>query len=392
MDEKRFESRKGIKEMTDDFKRKLELYEKGQLEGEELVSFEEELAKLELYHDFLGENKQTEQPHLDERRQKGVLRRSKWKARLQTALTVLGLFFILAVVSSVITGAYYMWGSPSRVDVFRSVIDQTLTVTDPYGELGGTSSGSNIFFNMDMTRDLNKKVGKERFQVGELEIPFFFSLMGVPEIKTSHTESRNQPAFTYPGTDGHGMSDWERLEHLPEGTVVSTYVSFRELLSTADVFQYLSENDIDITWFAVDTGGTEEDDGVVWAPVGFPESPIWHEDDFTKTSHEQEGRGLFGKTVSESATSPEYKEGNTDILHEQFLKTLAFLKKHEKKANRLYNGGKLHLEKRIDYLETNGIKHYGVVATGPTREMLKLKDAEWISAIEIDEVGFWNWD
>ena len=50
------------------------------------------------------------------------------------------------------------------------------------------------------------------------------------------------------------MSDWKRLEQLPEGTVVSAYVSFAELLETEVVFQRFEGKDIDLIWLAVDFG------------------------------------------------------------------------------------------------------------------------------------------
>lgn len=66
------------------------------------------------------------------------------------------------------------------------------------------------------------------------------------------------------------------------------------------------------------------------------------------------------------------------------------MKQHERKANKLYNGD-LNLENRIDYLTENGFYHYGIVITGPTKEVLSLKDEPWIHHIEIDEVSLWNW-
>lgn len=43
-------------------------------------------------------------------------------------------------------------------------------------------------------------------------------------------------------------------------------------------------------------------------------------------------------------------------------------------------------------MEEHGINHYGVVITGPTEEILKLKKESWIKEIRIDEIRFWNWD
>ncbi len=70
---------------------------------------------------------------------------------------------------------------------------------------------------------------------------------------------------------------------------------------------------------------------------------------------------------------------------------LLIIIEHERKANYFYFG-KLDLSKRIDYLETNGFKHYGVVITGPTKEILKLREEPWVGDLKVDEVSFWNWN
>ena len=123
----------------------------------------------------------------------------------------------------------------------------------------------------------------------------------------------------------------------------------------------------------------------------FQTVPIWHDDDMILDSREEE-KGLFGsRIVSEGHSSPDYSEDDQEIFHKQFLKTLNFLKDHERQANKLYFG-ELDLSKRIDFLEKNGVKHYGIVITGPTKEVLKLKEEAWVGDLEVDEVGFWNWN
>ncbi|NEU29224.1 hypothetical protein GN156_00300 [bacterium LRH843] len=381
--------------MSDEFKKRLEAYENDLLKGKELEEFEEELAKLEQYQEYLEINDESRNaPQINEEKQKKILRSSKWKARFQTAFFAFSMLIIVTVVSIVLTAIYYSWGEPDRIDVFRTVIDHTLTVTEPYGDIGGTNSNSKSFFRMEMTRNLNKRVGREQIKVGEMKVNFLFSLMGFPERNDLGKISQDQPAFTYPGSGDRGMSDWDTLANLPEGTVVSAYLSFNELMDTNEVFSHFSGKDLDIVWLAVDTGveGIDgRDHGVIFDPVGFPSYPIWHEEDMKLDFREEQKGFLFGKIVSEGHSSPEYNEGDSNVLHTQFLKTLMFLEKHEKKANKLYSGHRLNLGERIDFLETNGIKHYGVVVTGPTKEVLELRDEKLISSVEVDEVEFWNW-
>ncbi|MGE7604174.1 anti-sigma factor [Peribacillus sp. NPDC097675] len=376
--------------MSEDFKRKLEAYNKGKLSGPEKVEVEKELDKMEKETE-MEENKGFNKM---DKKQKKILKRSKWKARVQTVCVVLGLFLVFSIVTTILTGVYYSWGKPDRVDVFSNVIDNTLTVTDPYGEIGGTSSNTNAYFGMEATRDLNKLVGNETIKVGEIKTDFLFSMMSYPEREDFGKVSETTPGFTYPGVGERGMSDWDKLEKLPEGTVVSAYLSFSELAETGDVLKRFEGKDMELVWLAVDTGFEAKDEnpeGVIFEPIGFPSYPIWHDDDMILDSKEEE-KGLFGtRTVSESHSSPDYDEGDQEIIHKQFLKTLYFLKKHEEKANKFYFGN-LNLSKRIDYLEHNGFKHYGVVLTGPTKEVLKLKKETWSKSIEVDEVSFWSWN
>ena len=78
-----------------------------------------------------------------------------------------------------------------------------------------------------------------------------------------------------------------------------------------------------------------KDEGVILEPIGFPSYPIWHADDMILDSREEE-KGLFGsRIISEGHSWPEYTVGDHEVLHEQFLKTLTFLKDHEQKANKL---------------------------------------------------------
>ncbi|WP_280771772.1 anti-sigma factor [Salipaludibacillus daqingensis] len=384
--------------MSDEFKRKLAAYEKGELSDAELDAFEQELEKLEMYQEHLEENESpgSNGSKINEKKQQKILKRSKWKARLQTAFFAITMILALTIVSSILTSVYYSWGTPDRVDVFRNVIDHTLTITDPHQTFGGTSTNTTPFFGLKATRDLQKNVGHETVKVGEMEVNFLFSMMSHPEREYSGERTQNRAVFAYPDGefDLDSASEWNKLDKLPEGTVVSAYVSFEELLETEDVFERFENMEMDLTWLAVDTGveATEEwNQGIVDNPIGFPSFPIWHEDDMILDSREQE-QGLFGsRTVSETRSSPDYTVGEGEVLHEQFMKTLFFLEDHETKANNLVSGG-LKLSERISYLENNGFFHYGAVITGPTKEVLTLQEEAWVEALQVDEVSLWNWN
>src|SRR5690625_1611739 len=156
--------------MSDEFKRKLDAYEKGELSGSELEAFEQDLEKLEQYQAVLENDdvKDKENSDPEEKKQRNILRRGKWKARFQTAFYALIIIIFITIVSSILTNIYYTWGSPERMDVLSDVIDHTLTVTDPYGGSGGTSINAGPFFNMTATRDLKKRIGDDTIKEGEM--------------------------------------------------------------------------------------------------------------------------------------------------------------------------------------------------------------------------------
>lgn len=417
--------------MTEDFKRRLAAYEKGELSGDELIAFEKELEKLEHYQDILeigdngkdpgttlktlNDNKNQNDPkntnteqskhqksgrtysekHFwqDDQKQRKILRKGKWRARIQTALFAIVLLILVTIVSSILTALYYEWGS-SRGEIYRDVIEYSMTLTNPYGSIGGTGANVKPFFGMKVERDINKQVGHDFIEVGTIEVNFILSLMGHP-IETYHSKQyQDQPLFFYPGEDNNEFeSDWERLEKLPEGTVASAYISFTDLVDTGTAFDYLENKDLELIWLAVDSGVELDDewyDGVVFHSFGFPAYPIWHDDDFVLVSREEQKGFLRSEIISEGYSSPEYEVGDYDILHTQFLKTVNFLKKYERKAEKFFYGD-LGLAERLQYIEKNGIKHYGFVITGPTKEILTLKDEPWINVMQIDEVELWNW-
>lgn len=383
--------------MSEEFKRKLDKYEKGELIGQELEVFERELEKLEEYQSILEDRpvkptKTSKELSISNRKQHRIVRKGKWRARFQTALTALGIFVLFTILSSILTSVYYSWGQPDRSDEFREMIDHTLTITNPYGSHGGTSTGTKPYFGLEAVRDMNKEIGNESIKVGEVKVNFLFSFMSYPERTYIGKESQSQPLFIHPESTGSVESDWNKLEKLPEGTVASAYVSFTELMESKEVEQLFTGEEMHLIWMAVDTGmDLEEEIDLVLDPIGFPGYPIWHEDDMIKQSHEVE-EGPFGsKVVSESFSSLPYNEGDQEMLHNQFMKTLNFLKEHENKADKLYDGN-LKLEERIAYLENNGIFHYGAVITGPTKAILKLQNEPMVAELLVDEVEFWNWD
>lgn len=375
------------------FEEKLQAYEKGELTEEERKAFEKELDTLE--NIFENGEKQNNNNSFNKKEQK-ILRRGKWKARIQTTFFVFIIFIGVLFISMIGTGIYYSWGTPDRSEIIMNVNDYTSALTDPYGSLSYSSAQGGLFFGLDVETTKRKQVGDEIFEVGQSKSSFFFSyLRGQDDTLFTNANSAS-PGFYLPGEEEAQYSDWEQLENLPEGTVSSAYISFNEFLETDKVFELFDNYNLEILWFGVQKGDMSDEYEIdfISSPdpffFGFPASPIWLEEDM-HTVERQEEKGWFGSgTVSETSSSPTYEYGDSKILHEQFFKVLHFLSNHEKLANK-YVWDDLHIDETIQYFEENGINHYGVVVTGPTKELLKLRENDEIYALQLDETRLWNW-
>jgi hypothetical protein len=377
--------------MNDDFKRKLDMFDKGEMTEEEKIEFEKEMDTQE---------KQWMKPSMDKNKQWKILRASKWKARIGTALTVIPILLLVMMVSSFVTNIYYHGFSTglsedyTRSQKLADVINFSQLITDPFADKYSIDTEVGTFFNMGITMELRKQVGKEFYTVGEMDVDFLFSKMGDVEKKYYGKDENSQVQFLHPSFlkeyPSESTSEWERLEMLPEGTVATAFITFDEIMSTEKVFEHFQGKDLDLIWFPVDIPN-DRDDYYPISNIGFPNYPIFHSEDWTLTSRAEE-RSLFGSTITEGRSAPEYKEGDTDMLHKQFKKTLQFLKDYQKEFNQIQvMHNDIKLNHVISYLEKNEISHHGVVITGPTKEVLSLKEEDWVGAIHIDEVALWNW-
>ncbi len=51
----------------------------------------------------------------------------------------------------------------------------------------------------------------------------------------------------------------------------------------------------------------------------------------------------------------------------------------------------LNLDKRYEYVKDNGVKVYGIVITGPSKELLKLQNSPHVRYATLGDIEVWNW-
>ncbi|SES94795.1 Sigma factor regulator N-terminal [Salinibacillus kushneri] len=352
---------------------------------------------MEVYQSYLDEElgEKKEKTLSNSQNYQKILRKGKWKARITNAGTAIGILILIAFISSIINVILYSWGDPDRIEVYNDVIKSTLAVTQP--NIDARSGGSSVgYFFLNNKRDLKKRIGNEYEKVGSFEMNFLY---GIPLFEPIVEKDINQnPMFYYPVKDValEDKQEWSRLEHLPEGTVVEAFVSLDQPYSTEDLLSLLENyQTIEPVWFAVETGIEKEEaeqkgPGATEA-IGFPSQPIWHPEDLNVMSRKTEDTGFFSRVTSESGSLPPVEEyGSAELRNENFMHTLELMADHKGMVKQVARLNDLRLDERIHYLNNEGVHIYGIVITGPTKEILELKGENWITNLTIGEVRLWN--
>ncbi|MDQ0059751.1 anti-sigma factor C-terminal domain-containing protein [Paenibacillus harenae] len=182
-----------------------------------------------------------------------------------------------------------------------------------------------------------------------------------------------------------------KLSMLPEGTVAEVYVSFDRMYTTDEAPILFEGKDMKPVWLAVYTGEAgEEGTAIVSAPVGFPTQPMWHAGDGVTTVSNV--KKFLWRTV-EKGTVTSYPSiesyGSGVARNDNFLSTLRLLSEHKEITN--YYTSFFEVDRVLEYVEENGVSIYGMVVTGPTKELLALKDATFVNYMHVGEVRLWNW-
>ncbi|MCR8645910.1 anti sigma factor C-terminal domain-containing protein [Paenibacillus sp. N1-5-1-14] len=393
--------------MTDDFKRKLQDYKNGTLKEGEQADLEQQLEKMEIYQAYFDEMLEGEEDNLTaesgrmtereakmHKREARLLRKGKWRNRVGTALTLVCLYIGVTIVSGIGTSLYYTTGDPDLGDVNRDVVESAFAVAYPNVTVH-LSSNTGAYFNMNINSKMTKRVGDEYLEVGNFSGSFLFNWLRLYDFAWSDNEAVRSAIFQFPGSSElNSDQEWNRLDKLPERTVTEAYVSYNRLYTTDEFLQQFTGKQLEPVWFAVDNGDHAEGHdpgGVIGDPIGFPSMPVWHPDDGEILNRETPRKGLFSSSGTSTTRYPAIEQyGSGQLRNDNFIKTLRILDQHKSLADRLIHA--VDITQSLAYVEKHGVNIYGAVVTGPTKEVLKLKNDPAVSSIRVGKVTLWNWN
>ncbi|PLT28780.1 anti-sigma factor [Peribacillus deserti] len=308
---------------------------------------------------------------ITEESQRKIVQTGKNQAAKMNIMISLALLLLIIPILTLATYAYYAIGGEG--DKLIEIADKTLYITEPNMSLEEMKIENEFgLFSMDIHYDVFKRIGNAEYKIGNQFIHFGLDQPNFPinefylERPLPENPYKQENEFlSHPNARILPGSDWGILKGLPDGTVSEVYVSLSSL-QNPEKFEETLPDYTELVWVAVDTGMEEkmiDSEGKLITPIGYP----YQED------------------------PDNWSPFNGDEVNsKQFIEALDFLEKNEETAVKIARAKTLCIKQRSDYIKKHGIKIYGAVVTGPTKELRLLEKMQEVRSIKVGEVKLWN--
>lgn len=309
----------------------------------------------------------------DQSKYQKVIRKTIFTSKWKLICATLTMILLFVPTSFMITFMYYAFGTSSTT--LMDVASKTLYVTEPNTSLEEIEFDMSFTpFSMKLAFEQYKRIGEEDYKANTYDLRFFLGSLSKKEVTTSlervapkHPTETN-PWLIHPENKNLELDtgrEWRVLDGLPDETVVEAYISFYDLMTVKEAEKAMPN--VDVVWAAVDTGVDKTNlskDGDVVSPIGYPVQP-------------------------DNSTWSPFRDASSN--EEVFMDILKNIEKHEELATEISSAKNLALPERIAYIEKNGVKTYGVVVTGPKKDVLALEKMNIVRTLKVGEVKLWNW-
>ncbi|MCU4768960.1 anti-sigma factor [Bacillus toyonensis] len=367
-----------------EFKKLWEKYEKGTLtrdEQEQLESHIETCAECEAHLDELLTKSEPVKKKLPPKDLKVPFWRIKWKHRLQTFGFILSICIVIYIIGGVLSAFYFQANNNKRLEEIREVPSLALEATIPNSRVMGGGTSVEAFFRTNSSFDLVRTVGKKEMPLGTVKTKSFLSSVDVTKQTWMNPFYQPKLFFVHPKTkQGDYLKDsskkvWDTLAKVHDGTVAEVAISFDKSYTLKELepllYSIFEAQELPPTpvWYALDTGQERinEENFILSGSdfIGFPEH-IRFLDDETENQKTQEGKVIEMMRILST--------------HKKTVSKVAMLPESE-----------LNLDKRYKYVKDNGVKVYGIVITGPSKELLKLQNSPHVRYATLGDIEMWNW-
>ncbi|MGU3352004.1 anti-sigma factor [Bacillus wiedmannii] len=367
-----------------EFKKLWEKYENGTLthdEQEQLESHIETCEECEVYLDALLSKSEPIKKRLPPQNLKVPFWRIKWKHRLQTLGFILSICIVIYIIGGILSAFYFQSNNDKRLEEIRSVPSLALEATIPNSRVMGGGTNVEAFFRTNSHFNVVKTVGKKEIPLGTLETSSFLSSVNVLNNSWMNTFYQPKLFFVHPKTEqGDYLKEsskkvWDTLAKVHEGTVAEIAISFDKAYTLKELepllYNVFEAQELPPTplWYALDTGQekTNVEDHILHGgeAIGFPEHIRFLDSD---TENQKTPEDTVIEMIRILST------------HTETVSKIAIIPEKE-----------LKLDKRYQYVKDNGVKVYGMVITGPSKELLKLQNSPNVRYATLGDIEVWNW-
>ncbi|MBE7094217.1 anti-sigma factor [Bacillus cereus] len=367
-----------------EFKKLWEKYENGTLthdEQEQLENHIETCEECEAYLDELLSKSEPIKKRLPPQNLKISFWKIKWKQRWQTVSFVLAVCIAIYFVGH-FSSSFYFYSN--EMENFRKVDEipaLALEATMPNSRSAGGNTKVKPFFRTETEMNLYKTIGKKEFPIGTVTMNSFLSSVTVTNQSWENRAYSKKLSFVHPkikedaSLKESSKKVWDTLGKIHEGTVAEVAISFDKPYTLQEVESILysafeaQEMPPTPVWYALDTGQERinEEDFLLHSGevIGFREHIDLPEDE-TKKLHTKEDKVIEMMRILS--------------INKETVSTTTWTREKD-----------LNLDKRYQYVKDNGVKVYGIVITGPSKELLKLQNSPHVRYATLGDIEVWNW-
>ncbi|EJS66326.1 sigma-M negative effector [Bacillus cereus] len=366
------------------FKKLWEKYETGTLthdEQEQLESHIETCGECEAHLDELLTKTEPVKKRLPPKDLKVPFWRIKWKHRLQMFGFILSICIVIYIIGGILSAFYFQADNDKRLEEIREVPSLALEATIPNSHVTGGGTSVEAFFRTNSHFNLVKTVGKKEIPLGTIETTSFLSSVNVTNQDWINPFYQPKLFFVHPKTEqGDYLKEaskkvWDTLAKVHEGTVAEIAISFDKSYTLKELEPILYS---------------------VFEAQEFPPTPVWYA---LETGEKKKDVENFILHSGESIGFPEhirFLDNETDgqkTQEDKVIEMMRILSTHKKTVSKLaaLPEKELKLDKRYKYVKDNGVKVYGIVITGPSKELLKLQNSPHVRYATLGDIEVWNW-
>jgi hypothetical protein len=285
------------------------------------------------------------------------------------------------MIGGVLSAFYFQANNDKRLKEIRDVPSLALEATIPNSRVMGGGTSVEAFFRTNSQFDLVKTVGKKEIPLGTIETKSFLSSLDVTNKSWMNTFYQPKLFFVHPKTEqGDYLKEsskkvWDTLAKVHDGTVAEVAISFKKAYTLKELEPLLYS---------------------VFEAQELPPTPVWYALD---TGQEKTTAGDFILTGGEAVGFPEhvrFLNSETDTQktpEDKVIEMMRILSTHKKTVSTIamLPESELNLDKRYKYVKDNGVKVYGIVITGPSKELLKLQNSPHVRYATLGDIEVWNW-